>query len=456
MMITPVLFAVVVLWWTTLPIPINSSTTLAFQQHGDPHRIRIQTRPMTTTTTTTTTARTDNTGAAAEAVPTAATTAAAAASVPKNKVVELPPLPKPPFPNGPCGGKVIVIPGLYDDFHPLLVPRDVSVWLPPHYDTTTTSRRNAHDDQQHDHHYRFSVLYCHDGQNVLDDASSWTGVSWRLPGALMRLSERGLLMNKNGGGPATAGGPPPIVVLLPSAEGDVLPGVKRRHLEYGSLGLMTGDGPIPSLAQAHADVVATVIKPYIDRNFCTNPQCASAIGSSMGGQASLNLLLRHPNVFSAAACLSPYFAVDTLAAVALRFWSSSSDRNNNMLLLKSNHRIYLDMGGDVNDVKVPWLDVMDHVNKPKHWWNAGYFWLDTSLQPSCQVMYQLLLQLQSKSQSSFFASGSGGVHERGARERERANNVHFARFPGARHNERAWSHRIHQPLLFLYGKPRNE
>jgi enterochelin esterase-like enzyme len=381
------LVAVRLLLWTMLLLhgDFRYSTAFAFQQTGDP---RIWTTTTTTTSKTTTTSNAAaDTGAAAAATQT--------------------PLPKPPFPNGANGGQIIVIPGLFDDYHPLLLPRDVTVWLPPQY------RTSEHDDGDH----RFSVLYCHDGQNVMDDECSWTGASWRLPGALIRLSERGLLRDP---------GVPPIVVLLPSAQGDLIPGVvARRHLEYGSLGLLAN---VPSLAQAHADVVATVVKPYIDAHFRTNPHCASAMGSSMGGQASMNLLLRHPDVFSAAACLSPYFAPDTLAAVGL-----SLSGGKKKLQTK---RIYMDMGGDMDDTKVPWLDVMDHVTT-KHWWNPGYFWLDTSLQPSCHVMHHLLLQ----SPILFGADTGGGVRR-----------VHFAQIPGARHNERAWSHRIHQPLLFLYGK----
>lgn len=299
-------------------------------------------------------------------------------------------LPKPPFPNGAAGGRVTVIPGVFDD-NLMLTPRDITVWLPPQYNQLDT--------------HRFSVLYCHDGQNVMDDESSWTGASWRLMGALIRLSERGLL-----------NGPPPIVVLLPSAKGDFIPGVPRRHLEYGSL---LGLGNMPSFAQAHADIVANVIKPLIDEHFRTNPNSASVMGSSMGGQASMNLLLRHPDLFSAAACLSPYFAPDTLAAVGLSLGKLKSKR------------IYMDMGGDMQDIKVPYFDVMDHVTT-KHWWNAGYFWLDTSLQPSCNVMHKIL---------QFAGGGRGG-----------ARNVSYAQIPGARHNERAWANRIHQPLLYLYGK----
>lgn len=117
----------------------------------------------------------------------------------KSFVIPNPPL-KAPFPNGLCKGTIINLPKSlhYDlDTNPtstlFLQPRDIQVWLPPQYDTYPE--------------LDFPVLYCHDGQNMMFDSSSWTGSSWRLAGALTRLSERGLLK--------TPMGVPPIVVLLP-------------------------------------------------------------------------------------------------------------------------------------------------------------------------------------------------------------------------------------------------
>jgi len=273
----------------------------------------------------------------------------------------------------------------------------VEVWLPPAYDWERMEQS------------RFPVLYCHDGQNAISDASSWTGASWRLVGALTRLDDRNLL-----------DGNPPIVVLLPSADGDLGP-FRRRHLEYGDLG--------QPMADAHADKVANVIKPLIDRRFRTRPGLAdtACIGTSLGGQASMNLLLRHPKVFGAAACLSPAFQPATVMAA-----SGGGDVSGSGALLlrreggtRTTKRIYIDIGGDVEDVKVPFLDVMDHLTT-EHWWNPGYFWLDTQLRGGVDAMR--------------FALRMAGI--------DHAFHVE----PGGRHNERAWAQRIHLPLLHLYGR----
>ena len=311
----------------------------------------------------------------------------------------------PPFPNGPCGGTLVTLPP--EDTFKLdvslsgndivLPPRPIRVWLPPDYDGGEQKRH--------------PVLYCHDGQNAMMDEESWTGRSWRLMGGLTRWMDHS--MASGGEKPQTkessAQHVMPIVVLLPSVEGDLLPGIRRRHLEYGGL-------EIP-FAKAHTDFVAKTVKPLVDSLFATEPAAEStfAIGSSMGGQASLNLLLQYPNLFGGAACLSPFFAPTTLDRVRRVL------RENPQRL--TNKRIYMDIGGDLQDKTVPFFHVWDHVT-PKNFWNPGYFWLDTSLQGSVREMRDIL-------------------------ERGRVPHC-YIEVPAARHNEWAWSNRIHWPISFLF------
>jgi enterochelin esterase-like enzyme len=298
----------------------------------------------------------------------------------------------PPFPDGPCGGQLVTLdPSFTFDVdvrlagNTVLLPRrPIQVWLPPGYNPTSTKK--------------YPTLYCHDGQNAVSDAMSWTGRSWRLTGALTRLADHGMLPQDQ----------LPIVVLLPSMDGDLIPGIRRRHLEYGDINL--------PFSQAHCDFVALTVKPLVDAQFATNPNATYAIGSSLGGQAALHLNLRHPDVFHGAACLSPCFQPGILAAVA----------ESGATLLQSK-KIYIDIGGDIKDQKVPWFDVWDHVTE-QHSWNPGYFWLDTSLQAAAQSMQQHLQE--------------AGIDHM------------YHMVPGGRHNERAWSLRIHNPLLYLWGTER--
>ena len=292
----------------------------------------------------------------------------------------------PPFPNGACGGTIVILPpedtfAIAPNLHGntlLLPPRPIQVWLPPDYYSN-----NKH---------RHAVLYCHDGQNAIDDEHSWTGMSWRLAGAITRMADRNMIES-------------PIVVLLPSCAQHLIPGVSRRHLEYGDVA--------NPFATAHADFVAHTVKPLVDSMFRTNPKQAHAIGTSLGGQASLHLLLRHSDLFQGAACMSPYFQPATLAQAALQAHRLKEKR------------IYLDMGGNVEDTTVPLVDIMDHLT-PQHWWNPGYFWLDTQLRPSVDAMRRVL-------------EGNDVEHV-------------FEEFPGGRHNERAWAQRIDKPLRHLYGR----
>jgi len=300
----------------------------------------------------------------------------------------------PPFPDGLNGGRIVTLPPsehyLLDKDQSgdsqLLPPRDVDVWLPPDYDLHPNMN--------------FPVLYVHDGQNAIKDSSSWTGSSWRLAGALTRLSERKLLTR------TTETNSPPIVVLIPSCD-DKIFFVSRRHLEYGDIS--------QTFAQAHADFVAYTLKPLIDAKFRTvsGKEGTATIGSSLGGQASLHLCLRHPDIFSAAACLSPAFQAGALTSVTILPQLAFVGKS-----------IYLDNGGDEEDVKVPLIDLLDHATK-EHWWNPGYWWLDSQLQVSIDAMK--------------FALDARGVKYK------------YKKIAGGRHNERAWASRIHEPLLFLYG-----
>lgn len=297
---------------------------------------------------------------------------------------------KPPFPDGLCGGTIVTLPpeetyALDKDLAGnewLLPSRPIPVWLPPGYGQSG---------------YRHPVIYCHDGQNSMEDSSSWTGYSWRLAGALTRLYDHEKIRAL------------PIVVLLPAADDDLL-GVRRRHLEYGELILPFG--------RAHADFVARTLKPVVDTQFLTLTRAHDtfAIGSSLGGQASTHLLWRHGDRFGGAGCLSPAFGPSLLREL------SNPDIASQKLKGK---RIYLDMGGDLDDTKVALLDVFDHITD-RHWWNPGFFWLDTQLQNSLQRFWDALDEAQ----------------------------IDYAcrQFAGGRHNERAWSQRIHLPLIHLLGK----
>lgn len=69
------------------------------------------------------------------------------------------------------------------------------------------------------------------------------------------------------------------------------------------------------------------------------------------------------------------------------------------------------------------LSYVEHLFLPS---SRGYWWLDTQLRPSVDAMSWALKQ--------------GNIGHS------------YKRFAGGRHNERAWSLRIHEPILHLFGK----
>lgn len=281
----------------------------------------------------------------------------------------------------------------------LLIPkRGVRVWLPPDY---VAGETQAH-----------PVLYCHDGQNVVanDEEVFPPPRSWRLGVTLSKLIDEGLIV-----------GPSPIVVLINNCCGDgpggenrlgdidILgqPFFRRRWLEYG-------DG---YLGETYIDWVCDHLKPAIDAEFRTKsePQFTYAMGSSMGGRCAFHSVWRRSDVFGHAACLSPCFQPPLLAQVLLQGSDRLSSSNPN------SRRIYIDNGGDTDDIKVSAMPISVADGLHSGWW-----WLDTSLQPGVEAMCAAL----------------------------RIHNFPFSyyREPGGRHNEAAWAGRLERPLQYLFGK----
>ena len=133
----------------------------------------------------------------------------------------------------------------------------------------------------------------------------------------------------------------------------------------------------------------------------------------MGGAIAFKSMWRRPDIFGHCAALSPCFQAQTLADVALQasefFGKEYHDRC-----------IYIDNGGDTDDVKVSPIPI----NLPDAV-NQGWWWLDTSLQPGIDAMCAVL-----------------DLHKVAYK---------YEKFPGARHNEAAWSNRLELPLLYMFG-----
>jgi predicted alpha/beta superfamily hydrolase len=145
--------------------------------------------------------------------------------------------------------------------------RDVFVWLPPSYSLQSAKK--------------YPVLYMHDGQNLIDPATSFMGVDWQVDETVTGLIKTGELKEI-------------IIVGIYSTE--------NRLEEYSDS--ETGRNYIKFLIEE--------LKPFIDSSYRTvrDSKNSAVMGSSMGGLISFIIAWRYPEVFSMAGCLSSSFYYD--------------------------------------------------------------------------------------------------------------------------------------------------
>lgn len=173
-------------------------------------------------------------------------------------------------PAGAWGGHPIVggsLRVLRDCYSPQLDNRrDILVHLPASYDWSAR---------------RYPVVYMHDGQNLFDPHTSFSG-EWGVDDALTRLDDCD----------AEA-----IVVGIPNS------GMRRldEYSPFPDERLGGGDG------DAYLAFITDTLKPIIDITFRTRPERdhTGIIGSSMGGLISLFALFERPEVFGFAGVMSP-------------------------------------------------------------------------------------------------------------------------------------------------------
>lgn len=146
--------------------------------------------------------------------------------------------------------------------------RDILVYLPPSY---------AAGDR------RYPVLYMHDGQNLFDQATSYSG-EWRVDETMRQLSREGIEA---------------IVVGIPNAGG-------QRLAEYSPFPDVHHG---PGRGQAYLDFIVHTVKEMVDADFRTLParEHTGIMGSSMGGLISLYAFFHCRDTFGFAGVMSPSF-----------------------------------------------------------------------------------------------------------------------------------------------------
>lgn len=147
--------------------------------------------------------------------------------------------------------------------------RRIWLYLPPDYASSSK---------------RYPVLYMHDGQNLFDAATSFSG-EWQVDETLNSLHASG-----NYGA---------IVVGIDN-------GSSLRLNEYSPwVNAQFGGGE----GAAYIDFIAQTLKPYMDANFRTlaGAEHTALFGSSMGALISLYGMVRYPQVFGKTGSFSPAY-----------------------------------------------------------------------------------------------------------------------------------------------------
>jgi predicted alpha/beta superfamily hydrolase len=147
--------------------------------------------------------------------------------------------------------------------------RTLRIYLPPGYEKSNR---------------RYPVLYMHDGQNLFDATTSYSG-EWGVDETLNELAKtKGLEL---------------IVVGIDHGD------EKRIHElnPWDNARFGKGEG------RQYMEFVVGTVKPYIDRHYRTKPgrDDTAVMGSSMGGLISQYAIEQYPQVFGKAGIFSPAY-----------------------------------------------------------------------------------------------------------------------------------------------------
>jgi predicted alpha/beta superfamily hydrolase len=152
--------------------------------------------------------------------------------------------------------------------------RRILIYFPPGYETSGIN---------------YPVLYMHDGQNLFDDTTSYSG-EWKVDETLNALSAQGKKV--------------PLVIGIDNGPERMAEYTPWANPDYGG-----GDG------EKYIQFIVETLKPYIDQHFRTLPgrENTAIMGSSLGGLISHYGALKYQSTFSKAGLFSPsYWFSDTI------------------------------------------------------------------------------------------------------------------------------------------------
>jgi len=182
--------------------------------------------------------------------------------------------------------------------------RTLRIFLPYDYDT--------------DNSRRYPVIYMHDGQNLFDDSTAFSG-EWRIDETLMAIFDENPKMGF-------------LVVGIDNGP-DRLSEYSPWPFHFGHYH-SSGDG------KKYAAFLAETLKPYIDIHYRTlsEPENTMIAGSSMGGLISLYTGLTFPEKFGLIGAMSSTFS-DVVVGYQLKAYIQSKRGE-----IPEHLRIYMDIG----------------------------------------------------------------------------------------------------------------
>ena len=205
--------------------------------------------------------------------------------------------------------------------------RRVWVYLPPSYNSSTK---------------KYPVLYMHDGQNVFDDVTSFSG-EWGVDEAIDTL---GLKYKEC------------IVIGIDNG------GQKRLNeycpYDFDVKGIAANNVSGKGEGSLYVGFLVKTLKPFIDKKYRTLKDAKNTFtaGSSMGGLISMYAVLKYPKTFGGAGVFSPAFWVGP------KIFDDIKSKGK-----KVNAKIYFYAGDDEGETMVPMtlraFNEMHRVSKSK-------------------------------------------------------------------------------------------
>ena len=251
-----------------------------------------------------------------------------------------------------ANGKLITI----DSFTSAYVDdHTVVVWLPGNYNPAK----------------KYGVVYMHDGQMLFDSTQSWNGQEWQVDENVSKLLREKSIMDvivvgiyNNGLHRNAEYFPEAILEFIPND-------LRKRIIHEWLTDKPQGDN--------YLRFVTSELKPFIDANYSTFPdqQHTFIMGASMGGLISLYALIKYPDIFRGAGCLSTHWPLlnpvseeEELLSVVPPYFI---DYIKQLLPDPRSHLIYFDHGTETLDALYrPFQEKVDAVMKTKGYTKASW------------------------------------------------------------------------------------